>query len=361
MAFESTLSRHARATANEAVAKPSLEVNTAPTEILPVEIYRPDPAAAQAPHGHMRRFFDAGPTTAAISASRRIKRLTETTQIRTRTTHRRRKFVARSGVLAGFALAMVVYPLMGTVVEYQETIAAVPGVVIGETPTTGHALLGDGPSLVPVVLAVPTDEDQARAIAATQPLYIVSSALPNCTISGTYSTENGMLPDSELCNLWEGVYLRSDAAIAFAEMNEQFKASFGRNLCVGEGYRSYADQVRIKSLRGYLAASPGTSMHGFGLAFDLCSGDDTGSVKRWLDLNAAAFGYVNPDWAKYSKYEPWHWEYAPGVEATGHYGGSSWFDETSDTGAALAELVETLAPEPSATTTDPAATPTPTP
>lgn len=319
MTAETTLPHHSSDPV--ALTRASHVVNTAHSGPIPAGAYRPiaEPPAVSGPIG-----------------SRRIKRLTETREIQIRTTHRRRKLVARGGVLAGFGLAMVVYPIMGNVVEYHSGAENVPGIVLGEAPTTSHALLGDGPRLIPTFVDLPSIDDQAAALAVAraETPYVLEQSLPNCVPPAEYdNVDNGQLPADQLCDLWApGVNMRADAAIAVAQMNEQFKAAFGRNMCIQEGYRSYADQVRIKALRGYLAASPGTSMHGFGLAFDLCSGDDSGAPKRWLDENAAAFGFFNPDWAKYRKYEPWHWEYAPGVNATGHYGGSEWADGAEEAG-----------------------------
>ena len=117
--------------------------------------------------------------TGRFGASRRIKRLTETREIRVRTTHKRRKFVARGGVLAGFGLAMVVYPIMGNVVEYHRNAAeAIPGVVLGQSPTTGHALLGDGPALIPTVLALPSIDEKSALATVADTGYIASSLLP---------------------------------------------------------------------------------------------------------------------------------------------------------------------------------------
>lgn len=331
----------------QAVDTQSLMVdNTAVTGMIPAGEYRP---IAQ-PIANTGRF----------GASRRIKRLTETREIRVRTTHKRRKFVARGGVLAGFGLAMVVYPIMGNVVEYHSNAAeAVPGVVLGQSPTTGHALLGDGPSLIPTVLDLPTLAEQSPAYTVADTGYIASTLLPNCILPATFDgEENGMLAADQLCLLPDGSnYMRADAAQNFAQMNGQFKEKFGRDLCLVEGYRSYPDQVRIKALRGWLAASPGTSMHGFGIAFDLCGGDDEGAPRQWLDVNAAAYGFVNPDWAKYRKYEPWHWEYKPATDALGAY--SDWNPMAGADGGTTA-----VAPAPAATTpvvTTPAPVPSPAP
>ncbi len=287
---------------------------------MPVQEYRP---IAKAPSSRGSTEF-----------SRRVRRLTETHEIRIRTTHRRRKVLARGGVLAGFGLAMVVYPIMGNVVEYHSAIESVPGVVVGETPTTGHALLGDGPSLLPTEIALPSVADQTQALAVASEKYGTSSRLPNCDMPTTFTGTNGKLAADQLCKIWgKNNYLRADAALALAELNAQFKAKFGRDLCIQEGYRSYADQVRIRAKRGYLAASPGTSMHGYGLAIDLCKGDDNGAPKAWLDQNAAAFSFVNPDWAKYRKYEPWHWEYKTGVDQVGAYGDDYWTYGAPDGGS----------------------------
>ncbi|NYI42209.1 M15 family metallopeptidase [Demequina lutea] len=278
--------------------------NTAVTGVIPAGPYRPiaQPVAAT------RRF----------AASRRIKRLTETREIRVRTTHKRRKFVARGGVLAGFGLAMVVYPIMGNVVEYHRNAAeAVPGVVLGQNPTTGRALLGDGPVLIPTVLALPTIDEKSKLAAMADTAYIGSSLLPNCALPVSFDGEvNGELGLDQLCLLPDGKnYLRADAAQNFAQMNAQFKAAFGRDICLLQGYRTYAQQVQMKATRGYLAASPGTSMHGFGVAFDLCGGDDHGAPDAWLKQNAATYGFDHPDWAVFRTYEPWHWEYKPATDA----------------------------------------------
>lgn len=280
--------------------------------------------------------------TDSIGPSRKIKRLTQTREIRIRTTHRRRKYVARGGVLAGFGLAMVVYPLMGNVVQYHSTVSAIPGVVVGESPSTGHALLGDGPRLIPTVLEVPSDKEQTMALAANTEELQISDALPGCVEPASYAGENGMLSADQLCNLWDDFYLRADAAIAFASMNAQFYAEFGRNICLSDTYRSYSEQVAIKAKKGYLAAPPGKSLHGLGLAVDLCRGEYTGAPGDWLDNNAEAYGYWNPTWHKTQVYEPWHWEYKIGVEATGAYdGGGYWAADgaalVDDTGALVSD------------------------
>jgi hypothetical protein len=323
--------------------------NTAVTGVIPAGPYRPiaQPVA----------------NTGRFGASRRIKRLTETREIRVRTTHKRRKFVARGGVLAGFGLAMVVYPIMGNVVAYHSAAQAIPGVVLGQSPTTGHALLGDGPALIPTVLALPSIDDKSRLVAMADTGYIGSSLLPNCVLPSTFEGEvNGKLAADQLCLLPDGKnYLRADAAQNFAQLNEQFKAKFGRDICVLQGYRSYADQVAIKASRGYMAASPGTSMHGMGVAVDLCSGDDHGEPKAWFDATAAAYGFDNPDWAKFRKFEPWHWEYKPATDALGIYGSSAYSGAADGGTTVVAPTPAATAPATPAPVVAPVVTPVPSP
>ncbi|MEZ0166019.1 D-alanyl-D-alanine carboxypeptidase family protein [Kineococcus sp. LSe6-4] len=126
---------------------------------------------------------------------------------------------------------------------------------------------------------------------------------------------NGLLPLEALCPLPSapGMVLRADAAHAFEALSQAFQADFGTPLAVTDAYRSLAAQVDVKARKPGLAAAPGTSRHGLGLAVDLGGGvQDAGSVQhQWMDRNAALFGFVNPAWAQGSPgpFEPWHWEF----------------------------------------------------
>ncbi len=130
---------------------------------------------------------------------------------------------------------------------------------------------------------------------------------------------NGRIDRDDLCELWSGEYLRSDAAVALARLNAEFVTEFGRDLCITDGYRSYSEQVSVRWRKPGLAARPGTSQHGWGLAVDLCKGEASARAKEhtWLEDNAPDFGWDNPDWARSGgsgPYEPWHWEYVAGQD-----------------------------------------------
>ena len=96
-------------------------------------------------------------------------------------------------------------------------------------------------------------------------------------------------------------------------MSDDFTAAFGTPLCITDSYRPYAAQVEAFDNKPALAAVPGTSNHGWGLAVDLCGGiNSTGSPQwRWMQANAPRFGFINPPWARpgAEKPEPWHWEF----------------------------------------------------
>lgn len=127
--------------------------------------------------------------------------------------------------------------------------------------------------------------------------------------------DNGTIPLDELDEIpWaKGEYLRPDSAADFNKLNAKFKAKFGYNIGVTDSYRSYAEQVAVKKRKGNMAATPGTSNHGWGMALDLGTGINNFGTKEheWMKKNAAEFGWKHPDWAgpSGSLPEPWHWEY----------------------------------------------------
>jgi cell wall-associated NlpC family hydrolase len=126
---------------------------------------------------------------------------------------------------------------------------------------------------------------------------------------------NGLIPPSAMCPLGvAGHVLRCDAAAAYRAMSAAFAAAFGSPICITDSYRTYSSQVRLYGQKPTLAAVPGTSNHGWGLAVDLCGGiEHYGTAPyTWMKANAGRFGFLHPDWAEpgNGREEPWHWEYA---------------------------------------------------
>ncbi len=125
---------------------------------------------------------------------------------------------------------------------------------------------------------------------------------------------NGLIPLAALCPLGQAAHvLRCDAADSFRAMSAAFASAFGGPLCLTDSYRTFAAQVRLYGVKPALAAVPGTSNHGWGLAVDLCGGVQSAGTGqyRWMIDNAGPFGWSNPPWARpgRGREEPWHWEF----------------------------------------------------
>jgi len=141
---------------------------------------------------------------------------------------------------------------------------------------------------------------------------------PAISADGTYrkpTDGSGHLDTSNLCQIgWAGPtqVLRCDAQQALASLDAAFKAQFGTDLTISSAYRDYATQVVLKATKGALAATPGESNHGWGLAVDLSGLGPEGSPKHaWMRANAPTYGWSHPTWARIGGTNPeaWHWEF----------------------------------------------------
>lgn len=126
---------------------------------------------------------------------------------------------------------------------------------------------------------------------------------------------NGELGTEHLCEISDVHVLHPDAAAAFVALDAAYAEESGESLagCVTDSYRSYEQQLELSARKPGLAAVPGTSSHGWGLAVDVGCGAETydGELHEWLSRHAAEFGWHNPAWAQAdgSRPEPWHWEF----------------------------------------------------
>jgi len=149
--------------------------------------------------------------------------------------------------------------------------------------------------------------------------------------------KNGSIPSSML-KTWDKipkeilgggpVMFLSDIYDSFVLLAKDFKDHFGYELPVTDSYRSYEEQVetktrKLKAGEGHKAATPGTSNHGWGIAFDYntvdadgVSGFD-GKHYKWLFKNAPKRGFHSPSWAQKGARnskgklteEAWHFEW----------------------------------------------------
>ena len=178
---------------------------------------------------------------------------------------------------------------------------------------------------------------------------------------------NGCLPDAILVPVDTnytktslGPVVVIDAVDSWNNLAKAFKEHFGHRIKAGQFYRTFSggdySQVGVKERHvaagtPWMAADPGSSNHGWGLAVDIdltdlpetWSGytDSAGNFATeqsdeekyesaayvWLAQNAPQYGWHNPNWAKAPvgwpevrrrprnetgpgrTPEPWHWEY----------------------------------------------------
>lgn len=142
---------------------------------------------------------------------------------------------------------------------------------------------------------------------------------------------NGAVPESELREIpWSpGERIAAGTLRDLTRLNTAFRAEFGVNLGITDGYRDLAGQIAAKARSGDGAATPGSSKHGLNLAVDVnVNGSPPAFGSRyyvWLSQNLGDYGFYIPDWAKAngSMPESWHIEYS----GNPYSGGGSEYDD----------------------------------
>ena len=221
--------------------------------------------------------------------------------------------------LVGGGLALSALPASGVpadpLVAVQAQSAVAPTVLANEESHDRHQWRASRSRSAPDVEPAPRPE-AAKAVPAPAPS-ATAPVLPGCdgAAHDLRRYANGRLPDRVLCSLPgdSDEKLRADAAVAFSRLAGASQAEVGRPMCVTDGYRTLAEQRSLRRVKPRLAARPGTSEHGWGLALDLSCGVQSFRTPQhaWVARNAGRFGWVLPQWARRSgsKPEPWHWEY----------------------------------------------------
>jgi LAS superfamily LD-carboxypeptidase LdcB len=233
--------------------------------------------------------------------------------------------VQQAGIAGALGLATIAAPIFGLMSVPVAAKASLNEIPAAPVMAAQFPYVPPSPNAVEALSLVPADQDVPvvpKALVAPRDLLVTDPSrskerpvLPGC--SGKFpliKADNGMMPNSMLCNLWDGQHqLRADAAISFAKLNVAYQQAFGHSICVSDAYRNLSQQYAVKRERGGLAATPGTSVHGLGRAVDLCDAMQNGTTTyRWLTDNAPRYGWTNPDWALPGgdgPHEPWHWEF----------------------------------------------------
>lgn len=161
--------------------------------------------------------------------------------------------------------------------------------------------------------AIATPKTAAAEVRA--PSHMVDGVRLKRQLEKKYRGVSGRLDDGELEKVgehWGGHTLHPAAAAALRQLDAAFHQRFGDHLELTDSYRSFDQQVATKARKGRLAATPGTSNHGWGLAVDLASNINIegSQAHEWMEENAPRYGWFNPGWAEDGKgiEEPWHWE-----------------------------------------------------
>jgi hypothetical protein len=146
--------------------------------------------------------------------------------------------------------------------------------------------------------------------------------------------KNGYIPANVLAPIGGNMLLHKEAAVQFAKLKAHAQKDKVR-FVISSAYRAYADQVRLfKQYGPTSAASPGSSVHGWGCAIDFgeiaadCrirgagKGGRTATavniavrqsnpIYRWLSVYGPKYGWYNPYRLcdNRGNDEAWHWEY----------------------------------------------------
>ncbi|WP_244876743.1 M15 family metallopeptidase [Winogradskya consettensis] len=119
---------------------------------------------------------------------------------------------------------------------------------------------------------------------------------------------NGKIPASALEKVGStGHKLWAPAAQNLNQMIADAKTQ-GVTIGITDSYRPYEEQVDLAKRKGLysqggLAAKPGTSEHGWGMATDL---DLNSKAQAWMRENGEKYGFHEN-----VPREPWHWAYRP--------------------------------------------------
>lgn len=134
----------------------------------------------------------------------------------------------------------------------------------------------------------------------------------NMAGNGTYSYSGG--PAGNPKGLVGRYKLLPGADQALTGLNAAYRQTFGKDMPINSGGRTYAEQQHLYNLyragRGNLAAKPGTSEHESGRAVDFGGALHHAGTREhnWLVQNAGRFGFK---WTgkNFRQFEAWHFEW----------------------------------------------------
>lgn len=194
---------------------------------------------------------------------------------------------------------------MDGIVAISQRMAAIQATMSSFQPVQQPASGTMGASLFGDALAQAVSETSTSTAATTTPA-ASTGAWTSGVPSDLLAYGNGNVPREALATVGQtGHRLWAPAATALEQVIAD-AAKDGVTIGVTDSYRSYDAQVDVAERKGLyseggLAAEPGTSPHGWGIAADL---DLDAAGQAWMRANGGRYGFVED-----TPREPWHWVY----------------------------------------------------
>jgi hypothetical protein len=149
---------------------------------------------------------------------------------------------------------------------------------------------------------------------ATETLSTAQDAITCPAPDQVWDPDSGAVPESALTPIpWApDHFVRADVVAGLIELDAAYRKVFGEHLTINSSYRSYGSQESLYDPSSPIAAPPGCSNHGLGLAVDIGGGVETFDTEQygWLKAHAEAYGWIHPAFAEPNGRvpEPWHWQ-----------------------------------------------------
>lgn len=190
--------------------------------------------------------------------------------------------------------------------------AALDGVLAADAAASSTLKGTDLAALEQAALDLSTSRSAVNV--ATQALSEAQDAVTCPAPDQVWDPDSGAVPKSELAPIpWAPThFVRADVLDGLIALDAAYSKVFGEHLTINSSYRTYADQKSLYDPSSPIAAPPGCSNHGLGVAVDLGGGVETFGTEQysWLKGHAEAYGWTHPEFAEPDGRvpEPWHWE-----------------------------------------------------
>jgi hypothetical protein len=156
--------------------------------------------------------------------------------------------------------------------------------------------------------------NRSMATMATQALSDAQDAITCPAPDQEWDPDSGKVPSSALAAIpWApDHFVRADVLPGLIKLDTAYHEAFGEHLTINSSYRTYESQKELYDPSSPIAAPPGCSNHGLGLAVDIGGGVETFDTEQynWLKQHAETYGWTHPEFAEPNGRvpEPWHWE-----------------------------------------------------